>query len=150
MNHRILWGCHAPSRTHVQTNHHPLRGPGHPNEPMHSQPSCPLGPTHPTLVHPSCRCTPSIEPTHPLGCTHPLGESSRLPKCTPHALADFPSLMERPSLSLNSSSNHPSFDLHRKAPWVESSLGTSHTQGTPTPLYMKMFVSSFIPIILPT
>jgi hypothetical protein len=33
--------------------------------------------------------------------------------------------------------------------WVESFLGTMHAQGTPTLPYMKTFVSSFAPSILP-
>jgi hypothetical protein len=90
MNHPILWGCRAPLRTHVQTNRHtpsrtrspkqivvPIRRPSRPNEPMLSSTVMPLGPTHPTLVRPSCWHAPISWSLHtwasPLACSHAQG-----------------------------------------------------------------------------
>jgi hypothetical protein len=66
----------------------------------------------------------------------------------PPCLSRFVCLVEHTSLSLNPSSNHFSSDLCLKETWVESSLDTSPSQGTPTLPYMKTFVSSFSPSIL--
>jgi len=155
--------CHALLRSHVQINHHALSQTWFPkwivlplckhcclNEPMHSPTIVPLRTDMPNLGAPLMSVHPiSLTDSSYWVCMPLKWVNLTCLSVPPIPQSIFPSLVECRSLSLNSSSNHSSFDFCCKASWIESSLGTWSVQGTPTPHYIKTFVSSFILILLP-
>jgi len=71
VNYHILWGCHAPLKTHVSKwIFVPFQGPGHPNEPLHPfmDVISPNEPTHSSTIIPFGIDMPTLGATLMLAC----------------------------------------------------------------------------------